>query len=101
MILHKGSQINFSKILQYFKSKFVVLRLISELVVLVHSFELLLLRNVLENMDRDYEWKITIKPGRKGRGRIVLYIECLSVYFISLSRFFVLPLFSDFSLCVL
>lgn len=101
MILHKGSQINFSKILQYFKSKFVVLRLISELVVLVHSFELLLLRNVLENMDRDYEWKITIKPGRKRRGRIVLHIKCLSVYFISLSRFFVLPLFSDFSLCVL
>lgn len=76
---------HFFKILKYFKSKFAVLRFISELVVLVHSFEQLLLKNVLENMNKEtMNGKITSKPGRKRRGRIVLHIKCLSVYFISL-----------------
>lgn len=77
-----------------------MLRFISELVVLVHGFEQLLLKNVLENMNREtMNGKMTSKPGRKRRGRIVLHIKCLSVYFISLSRVFVLPLRRFFTLC--
>ncbi len=77
-----------------------LLWLISELVVLVHSFEQLLLKNVLENMNREtMNGKMTSKPGRKRRGWIVLHIKCLSVYFISLSRVFVLPLRRFFTLC--
>lgn len=93
---------HFFTILKYFKSKFVVLRLISELVVLVHGFEQLLLKNVLENMNREtMNGKMTSKPGRKRRGWIVLHIKCLSVYFISLSRVFGLASSQIFHLMML